>query len=81
MKQQIVINSRMRVEEKFLDLQRIVGNDNDFFFYQKIDIMYIVVFNCYLKSKIESKTQILVPTSYMYTIKKCDTWSTGIVLC
>lgn len=81
MKQQIVINSRMRVEEKFLDLQGIVGNDNIFFFTQKNDIMYIVVFNCYLKSKTESKTQILVPTSYMYTIKKCDTWSTGIVLC
>lgn len=52
MKQQIVINSRMRVEEKFLDLQGIVGNDNVFFFTKKVDIMYIVVFNCYLKSKI-----------------------------
>lgn len=47
MKQQNVINSRMRVEEKFLDLQGIVGNDNVFFFFtKKVDIMYIVVFNC-----------------------------------
>lgn len=52
-----------------------------FFYQKKIDIMYIVVFNHYLKSKIESKRHVLVPTGYMYTIKKCDTWSTGIVLC
>lgn len=43
--------------------------------------MYIVVFNYYLKSKIEFKRYVLVLIGYMYIIKKCDIWFMGIVFC